>query len=198
MTWITTIPYGEAKGSLLKLYDRIKGPDDNVDNIMLAHSLRPHTMRGHMTLYKNVLHHSRNKVPKWFLEALGVYVSMVNKCTYCVDHHFEGMRRLLDDNFHATAIRIAFDAGEPASMFSPRECEALAYARKLAESPSELMREDVEALRETGWDDGEILEINQVVSYFCYANRTVLGLGITTEGDVLGLSPDGAGSWQHG
>lgn len=58
----------------------------------------------------------------------------------------------------------------------------------------------VDALRSQGLDDGEILEINQVAAYFAYANRTVLGLGVTTEGDVLGLSPgDGKGpdDWQH-
>ena len=60
MTWITTVAYEKASGKLKKLYDRIKGPDDNVDNIMLAHSLRPHTMEGHMSLYKHVLHHSGN------------------------------------------------------------------------------------------------------------------------------------------
>ncbi|MBT5265643.1 MAG: alkylhydroperoxidase, partial [Rhodospirillaceae bacterium] len=42
MTWIRTIPYKEATGRLKQLYDRVKGPDDNVDNIMMAHSLRPH------------------------------------------------------------------------------------------------------------------------------------------------------------
>jgi uncharacterized protein YciW len=55
-------------------------------------------------------------------------------------------------------------------------------------------------MRAAGFDDGEILEINQVVAYFAYANRTVLGLGITTEGDVLGLSPGNAESpedWSH-
>ena len=197
MTWITTIPYEQSKGPLRKLYDRIKGPDDNIDNIMLVHGLRPHTMRGHMALYTSVLHHSRNKIPDWFLEAMGVYVSMINRCDYCVAHHFEGMRRLLGDNSHAAAIRIAFDNDAPSSMFNPRECAALSYARKLAESPAEMTVEDANALREAGWDDGEILEINQVVSYFCYANRTVMGLGVTTDGDVLGLSPGSSGDWQH-
>ena len=56
---------------------------------------------------------------------------------------------------------------------------------------------DVGQLRDSGWDDGEILEINQVVAYFNYANRTVLGLGITTAGDVLGTSPDKGSSWSH-
>jgi len=31
--------------------------------------------------------------------------------------------------------------------------------------------------------------VNHVVAYFAYANRTALGLGVTTDGDVLGLSP---------
>jgi uncharacterized protein YciW len=55
-------------------------------------------------------------------------------------------------------------------------------------------------MRNAGFDDGQILEINQVVAYFAYANRTVLGLGINTDGDVLGLSPnnsDNPNDWNH-
>ena len=52
MTWIQTITYADSSGRLRQLYDRVKGPDDNVDNIMMAHSLRPHTMDGHMAIYK--------------------------------------------------------------------------------------------------------------------------------------------------
>ena len=63
MTWINTVAYEDSEGELRQLYDRIKGPDNNVDNIMLAHSLRPHSMQGHMTLYKYVLHHPRNTLP---------------------------------------------------------------------------------------------------------------------------------------
>ena len=66
MAWINTISYDDAKGRLRKLYDRVKGPDNNVDNIMMAHSLRPHSMEGHMALYKYVLHHSGNEQPKWW------------------------------------------------------------------------------------------------------------------------------------
>ena len=53
MTWIRTIKFEEATGKLRDLYERIKGPDNNVDNIMMAHSLRPHTMEGHMAIYKD-------------------------------------------------------------------------------------------------------------------------------------------------
>ena len=42
MAWIKTVEYEDANGRLRQLYDRVKGPDNNVDNIMMAHSLRPH------------------------------------------------------------------------------------------------------------------------------------------------------------
>lgn len=95
--WIQHVPYEDASGRLKMLYDRVKGPDDNVDNIMLAHSLRPHSMEGHIALYKSVLHHASNTTPKWFLETVGVYVSLLNACSYCVEHHFSGLQRLLGD-----------------------------------------------------------------------------------------------------
>ena len=67
---------------------------------------------------------------------------------------------------------------------------AMNYARKLTLAPASLTKLDVIELRQSGFVDGEILEINQVCSYFSYANRTVLGLGCSTEGDIIGLSPN--------
>ena len=200
MTWIKTVAYEDAVGQLLQLYDRIKGPDDNVDNIMLAHSLRPHTMEGHMALYKYVLHHPRNTVAKWFLEAIGIYTSILNECDYCIEHHYAGMSRLVNDDTRSKAIRGALISSDFATVFVPREAAALEYVRKVTESPAEISDVEIRSLHDVGWEDGEILEINQVAAYFNYANRTVLGLGINTDADIIGLSPgDSADStnWQH-
>ena len=200
--WITHVPYAESTGRLRSLYDRVKGPDDNVDNIMLAHSLRPHTMEGHMALYKYVLHHSSNATPKWFLEALGVYVSQLNECAYCIEHHFAGLARLLTDDARARAIRKAFETGSLEGAFTSSEMPAIRYAEALTRTPqaSDTLKDLVEAMRRAGLDDVCILEINQVVAYFNYANRTVAGLGVTVDGDVLGLSPgnsENPDDWSH-
>ena len=200
MTWIKTIAYEDAVGPLLKLYDQIKGPDDNVDNIMLAHSLRPHTMQGHMSLYKYVLHHPRNTVAKWFMEAVGIFTSILNECHYCIEHHYVGMTRLLNDDARSEAIRVALESNDWAAVFDAREVAALEYVRKLTLSPAEISDSDIRSLRDVGWEDGEILEINQVAAYFNYANRTVLGLGINTNNDILGLSPSDSTdstNWRH-
>ena len=200
MTWIKTIAYDEAEGRLKQLYDRIKGPGNKVDNIMMAHSLRPHSMEGHMALYKYVLHHFANTVPELFLEALGVLVSRINRCDYCVEHHFAGLKRLLKNDARAASVRAALELRSFEGTFDAREQPALRYAVKLTEAPASVGRADIEAMRAAGFDDGEILEINQVVAYFAYANRTVLGLGINTEGDILGLSPgktEDPDDWSH-
>ena len=200
--WITHVPYDVADGRLKQLYDRVKGPGDNVDNIMLAHSLRPHSMEGHMTLYKNVLHHAANQLPKWFLETLGVYTSGLNGCAYCVDHHTAGLRRLLADDARTVAISSALEHELFGTVFDVAQIAALHYTRTLtlAAHDQALLLKNVVSMRAAGLDDGCVLEINQVVAYFNYANRTVLGLGVTTTGDVLGLSPHSAedpGDWSH-
>ena len=200
MTWIATISYDAAEGALKKLYERVKGPDNNVDNIMMAHSLRPHTMEGHMAIYKYALHHPRNTLPKAYLETIGVYVSLLNECRYCVDHHFSGLLRLLDDDLRGTEIRAALDQRDPSAAFSGKELAGLNYAERLTSNPAGIEEKDINDLRQAGLDDGEILEINQVTAYFGYANRTVLGLGINTEGDIIGLSPGGSddpNDWSH-
>jgi uncharacterized peroxidase-related enzyme len=200
MAWINTVSYDDAEGDLKKLYDRIKGPDNNVDNIMLAHSLRPHSMQGHMTLYKYVLHHPRNTLSKAYLEAIGVYVSSLNKCEYCFLHHFAGMARLIDDKARSDEIRKALEKQRPEDAFSGAQLAGLQYAARLTTAADKVTQNDIRALRDSGLDDGEILEINQVTAYFGYANRTVLGLGVGTAGDIIGLSPGDSNdpdNWSH-
>ncbi|MBO9410264.1 MULTISPECIES: peroxidase-related enzyme [unclassified Ruegeria] len=201
MSWIKTVPFEQATGRLKKLYERVTGPGNNVDNIMMVHSLRPHSMEGHMALYKNVLHHSANTIPKWFLEVLGVWVSSLNRCGYCVEHHFSGLQRLLDDPARAEAIGAAIEAKAPdTAPLDAAQVAAMHYARMLTQAPADMTEADIDALRAVGWDDGQILEINQVCAYFSYANRTVLGLGCDTDGDVLGLSPNNSedpADWGH-
>jgi uncharacterized peroxidase-related enzyme len=200
MSWIKTISYEAAGSRLKKIYDRIKGPDNNVDNVLLIHSLRPHTLVGHMTLYKNVLHNSNNTLPKWYLEALGVYVSYLNKCDYCFDHHYAGFKRLYANDSAAARFRQAAIDDDLATFFDEKYLAGAAYAKALTMHHHEIKEDDIVRLRAVGFTDGEILEINQVSSYFNYVNRMVVGLGVDTKGDIIGLSPnnsDDPNEWNH-
>lgn len=197
MFWIDHISYKNADSSLRKIYDRVSGPGNKVDNILMAHSLRPHTLLGHMALYKNVIHNSNNTLPKWYLEALGIYVSYLNHCDYCVDHHFAGLKRLWNDQEKSEDFLVAIKKNRLQEFFDKKWVEGMVYAHLLTMNPRKLNKNDIYRLKAVNFSDAEILEVNQVVGYFNYANRTVLGLGVHTEGDVLGLSPNNSDDPEH-
>lgn len=202
MAFIEVVSPGQASGQLEKIYRLVQSPGGQVDNVLQIHSLRPHTLKGHMAIYKAALHHSRNQLPEWYLEAIGVTVSRLNGCAYCTRHHAVGLQRLLKfESKDPEAYLSALDNDVPGEPFTMCEQLGLAYARKLTHVPGEIEAADIDALREAGFNDGEILELNQVAAYFAYANRTVSGLGVTTEGEVLGQSPttgDDHSGWSHG
>ena len=54
----------------------------------------------------------------------------------------------------------------------------LEYAEKLTLRPGDMEETDVETLRDAGFSDKAILNINLVVSAFSYLNRVADGLGV--------------------
>ncbi len=200
MSWIKTINYKEADSNLKRTYDRVKGPNNNIDNVLLIHSLRPHSLIGHMTLYKSVLHNSNNTLPKWYLEAIGVYVSYLNQCNYCVEHHSAGLKKLLNDDAKSEQLLLAIENGLLKDYLDAKYYEGMNYARLLTLELFNVSKQNIDHLKKEGFTEGEILEINQVASYFNYVNRSVVGLGVNSDGDVLGLSPnnsDDPKNWNH-
>ncbi len=184
--WIRMIPLEDASGKLREMYELAKTPSGTVDNVMRAHSLRPHSMQGHLALYRNVLHNPDNTLPFWFLEVVASYVSMSNRCDYSLTHHWANARRLINDKARAQKVWEALSAAKPEMAFDGRQLAFLNYARKLTVAVADMQRSDYDALRAAGCEDGEILEVNQVCAYFNYSNRLLNGLGVTTEGDTLG------------
>ena len=192
--WIRMLSEQDADAALKRMFDDVRTPHGTVDNVMRVHSLRPHTMEGHLALYKSVLHHPGNVLPLWFLEVVASYTSMLNRCGYSLAHHLANARRLIADEARADVIAAALQAGRPEDAFDGKELALLDYAAKLTTAVGEMREADMKPLREAGCDDGEILEVNQVCAYFNYSNRLLNGLGVTTEGDTIGYyGEDAAG-----
>jgi uncharacterized peroxidase-related enzyme len=96
-------------------------------------------------------------------------------------------------------MRLALEQNDFESAFDAQQQAILHYAQALTTQPSSVNENLILELRSAGLSDGEILEVNQITAYFAYANRTVLGLGVTTDGDILGLSPNSSDGddWKH-
>ncbi len=189
--WIRMIADDEADAGLKAVLDRARTPHGTVDNVMRVHSLRPNTMLGHVTLYRACLHDDANTLPTWFQEVVSSYVSVLNTCAYSYANHWKNAAHLIGDPARAAAVEAALQAHRPEDAFAGAELEMLRYAERLTVHPGAMERADVEALQAAGIDDGAILELNQIVGYFNYVNRLLNGLGVTTEGDVVGYYRSG-------
>jgi uncharacterized peroxidase-related enzyme len=64
---------------------------------------------------------------------------------------------------------------------SPADHAMCEYVEKLTLKPWEMIEADVIALRDAGFSDSAILDINQVTGYYAYVNRLADGLGVELE-----------------
>ncbi len=184
--WIKMISDEEADDDLLEALKLARTPHGTVDNVMRVHSLRPNTMRGHVVLYRAALHDDANTIPMWLQETISSYVSILNDCPYSLANHWANARHLMGDEEKADRIEAALHARRPQDALEGAELAFMVYAEKLTLRPGQMEEADVAALRAEGIDDGQILEANQIIGYFNYVNRCLNGLGVTTDGDVVG------------
>lgn len=84
------------------------------------------------------------------------------------------MRRLTKDE-HLSA---EFATTWPTYDLDEKTHALLTYAKKLTEEPSMVEDEDVEALREAGWDEDGIYEATALISFFNFTGRMEAASGL--------------------
>jgi uncharacterized peroxidase-related enzyme len=92
-------------------------------------------------------------------------------------HHGESLRRLTRDD--ALVAQLKEDYTQ--ALLGPADAAMLDYVAKLTQTPSTMVEEDVEALREAGFSDRAILDVAQITAYFAFVIRLANGLGVTLE-----------------
>lgn len=182
MSWIRIIDEENATGDLERAYQVIKAQRGKISNIMRVQSLNPKVMLKHMELYLALMFETSG-LNREERELLGVVVSRANRCEYCVKHHAMALNHYWKNGEKTEKLASDFESID----LSKRQHQMLKYAKKLAIAAHQVTREDIEVLRENGFDDRDILNINLITSYFCCVNRIVLGLGVEyTKSEVAG------------
>lgn len=113
-------------------------------------------------------------------ELIALVVSATNGCTYCVAHHGPKLARALGDEPLARAVALDYREANLAA----RDRVLLDYAVALTCEPSERTLEDVERVREYGFDDAAILKATAIAAYYNFVNRMASALGVALEADV--------------
>ncbi len=194
MSWIDEIAPEHAEGRLAKVYGQAIDPElGRPANVLTVHALRPAILEAHLALYRRVVKATR-ELPWYEREAVATAVSACNDCRYCTVHHRVSLVRALDaarerqpDLPDGRAVADALirhvraGAALDGEQVGPRLAAMVPYALALTRAPGTMAPSHVDAVRAAGLSDCEILELNQVVAYFNYVNRVVMGLGVTLE-----------------
>jgi uncharacterized peroxidase-related enzyme len=95
-----------------------------------------------------------------------------------VESHAEFLRRVSLDDELAAALRRNHTQAD----LSPADRAMLDYVARLTREPARVSPADLERLRQVGFDDRAILQINLIASWFNYINRVADGLGVGRPG----------------
>ena len=68
----------------------------------------------------------------------------------------------------------------------PRRAALVDYVLRLTREPQSMERAHVDTLRAVGFEDGDVLAICEVASYYAYVNRIADGLGVDVEPHATG------------
>lgn len=121
----------------------------------------------------NAIMYGRGGLSRAERELGAVGASIVNRCVYCAAVHASRYNQLTKDE---TVIAKIFADGEEAEL-EERQAAILSFAASLSKAPSEASAQQMQALREAGLSDEEILDLILSASLFGWANRLMHTLG---------------------
>ncbi len=176
MSFIDTIDPERAQGQLADIYQRIAGARGGVAQVMQVQSLNPAAMEAHFEFY-TILLFGRSELDRRTREMIGVVVSAMNDCQYCVSHHLAPLHAFNVDE----SVLDRLSRGEiPDDDLSPALTRLLLFAKTLTVSPTP-DSEAIEELRRLEWSDRAILDATMITGYFNFLNRVVVALGASLE-----------------
>jgi uncharacterized peroxidase-related enzyme len=171
--WIKTVAPEEATGALRDAYESQVAKIGHVTELTQLGSLYPDLVATRLRLYA-VVDGAPSAVPEWARRSVALLTSALNGCLFCTAGHSQ---RLREDGRGALADAILADP-ETVATDDVAVDALLDYTRLLVRRPGEVNATDVARLRDHGWDDLDILDVNNISAYYCYINRIANGLGL--------------------
>jgi uncharacterized peroxidase-related enzyme len=177
MAWVQTISWDEADGQLLDAYDwQAKALGEPAEFTMVG-SLYPAIVEERLRLYRAV-EDCPSALSQIERQSAALVASTINGTAHCAS----GLRLKLASLGVPESTLAAIQSGPHAVETGDLRYDAIcAHAAKLTAHPAEMTEGDLDALRAVGLDDLDLVDLNNMVAYYCYINRVVMGLGIRSE-----------------
>lgn len=170
MPRIEAIDPKEATGKARELLDGVKAKIGSVPNLMRTFANSPAALEGYLN-FSGAL--GSGSLSARLREQIALAVADANNCEYCLSAHTAiGKMVGLNEN--------ELIASRRASSTDARTDAALKFAHQIVVKRGEVLDSEVQAVREAGYNDGEIVEIvanvalNIFTNYFNHIARTTV------------------------
>jgi uncharacterized peroxidase-related enzyme len=177
--WIETVAEDEATGDIAKLYEeaRAKNPRGRVPPMIKVLSIRPGVARAKEILRNEVLGDASSLGAKR-ADMISLVVSGMNDCRFCGTAHAGQMVRRGDSSAdQATQLYLDWRKAD----LDPQDVTMLEFCEKLNFTPSRVTEDDIQVLRDAGFNDENILDIVACTAYRNFVNRIHDGLGMSVD-----------------
>jgi len=131
----------------------------------------------HRTRTDHGIFYSHGGLPRAERELAAAVTSKVNGCIFCASVHARKSAQLSGDSVALDALLAVPPGGYLSASQSPRWQAQIRFAARLAATPPRLGEADVQALRDLGLSELELLDLVGAVAFFSWANRLMLTLG---------------------
>lgn len=177
---LTVIEESEATGEVAALYDHFRNHFGRADvpGILKCFATHPPLLRHMMDMSEHVIF-SEGSLGRRHKEMIATFVSMQNECPYCADSHGFFFRVHGGSGTALAAIQACdFHAPE----LTAAEQALLGFVRKVNLNSHHVVREDVEALLQSGWSELQVAEAVHITALFATFNRVANAFGLSSQG----------------
>ena len=156
----------EIPDDIRRRIEEVEAASGFIPNVFLALARRPDEFRAFFAFHDALMERDSG-LTKAEREMIVVATSAANGCLYCVVAHGAILRIRAKDPQLADRIATNWRTAP----VTERQRAMLAFAVKLARTPEEIVDEDLQRLREHGFDDEDIWDIGAITALFALSNR---------------------------
>ena len=182
LCWLHVPAEDEVSDEVAELWAKPLEKLGFVPNVLRVYAIRPRHLQLWNAFYDELMR-GDSGLTKAQREMIAVVVSTANRCHYCIVSHSAALRKLTGDPLLVEQLA----TNHAYAPVGPKERAMLEFAIKLTERSSTCTEADVDALREAGWTDEDVMDIAQVAAMFNFTNRLASGLGWRPNDEYVSL-----------
>jgi uncharacterized peroxidase-related enzyme len=181
MTFVTTIPEGDASGELTELYEADRATFGHLPNFTKAFSLRPAVYAAWRRLNAEI----RAEMDVRRYELATVAAARRLRSSYCTLAHGS----VLVDKFLEPDTLRAIVSDHRAAGLGPVDVAVMDLADKVAHDATSVSQADIDRLRSLGLSDAEIFDVVAAAAARSFFSKMLDGLGARPDARYADLDP---------